>query len=97
MDYSQFLVMKQELALLVVFLLVFLYDTFMPQRAGKALPVVSTVLLLLATAAGFCSHCLGSACAGEAFAGMYATSPVITAIKSILNIGAVIVLIQSMS
>lgn len=97
MDYSQFLAMKQELALLVVFLIVFLYDTFMPQRAGKALPAVSTVLLLLATAAGFCSHCLGSACATEAFAGMYATSPVISAIKSILNIGAVIVLIQSAS
>lgn len=97
MDYSQFLAMKQELALLVVFLIVFLYDTFMPQRAGKALPAVSTVLLLLATAAGFCSHSLGSACATEAFAGMYATSPVISAIKSILNIGAVIVLIQSAS
>ena len=97
MDYSQFLVMKQELALLVVFLLVFLYDTFMPSRAGKALPVFSTVLLLLATAAGFCSHCLGSACATEAFAGMYATSPVVAAIKNILNLGAVIVLIQSIS
>ena len=58
MDYSQFLVMKQELALLVVFLLVFLYDTFMPQRAGKALPVVSTVLLLLATAAVALFHFL---------------------------------------
>ncbi|MDE6541678.1 MAG: NADH-quinone oxidoreductase subunit N [Muribaculaceae bacterium] len=97
MDYSQFLAMKQEIGLLVVFLLVFLYDTFMPQRAGKALPVVSTVLLLLATAAGFCSHCLGTATSTEAFAGMYATSPVVCAIKSILNIGAVIVLLQSIS
>ena len=26
-----------------VFLIVFLYDTFMPQRAGKALPAVSTI------------------------------------------------------
>ena len=89
--------MKQELAVLVVFLLVFLYDTFMPRGAGKALPVFTTVLLLLATAAGFCSQCLGSSCAAEAFAGMYATSPVISAIKNILNIGAVIVLIQSIS
>jgi len=97
MDYSQFLVMKQELALLVVFLLVFLYDTFMPQRAGKALPAVSAVLLLLVTLAGFCTRCLGSGCAAEAFSGMYATSPVISAIKDILNIGAVIVLIQSAS
>lgn len=97
MDYSQFLAMKQELGILVVFLLVFLYDTFMPQRAGKALPAFSTVLLLLVTVAGFCSHCLGTGCATDAFAGMYATSPVISAIKNILNIGAVIVLIQSAS
>ncbi|MDE6160418.1 MAG: NADH-quinone oxidoreductase subunit N [Muribaculaceae bacterium] len=97
MDYSQFLAMKQELGLLVVFLLVFLYDTFMPQRAGKALPIVSTVLLLLVTAAGFCADCLGTAIATDAFAGMYTTSPVISAIKNILNIGAVIVLVQSIS
>ena len=32
MDYSQFLVMKQEIGLLIVFILVFLYDTFMPAR-----------------------------------------------------------------
>lgn len=97
MDYSQFLVMKQELGVLAVFLIVFLYDTFMPQRAGKALPVVATVLLLLATLAGFCTHCLGSGCTAGAFAGMYATSPVISAIKNILNLGAVIVLIQSIT
>ena len=30
MDYSQFLYMPQELGLLVVFLLVFLFDTFGP-------------------------------------------------------------------
>ncbi len=89
--------MKQELAVLVVFLLVFLYDTFMPRGAGKALPAFTTVLLLLATAAGFCPDCLGSSCSAEAFAGMYATSPIISAIKNILNIGAVIVLIQSVS
>ncbi|MDE5629668.1 MAG: NADH-quinone oxidoreductase subunit N [Muribaculaceae bacterium] len=95
MDYSQFLAMKQELALLLVFLLVFLYDTFLPKKAQKGLPVFAIVLTLAATAAGFCCHCLGSACNTVAFAGMYETSPVIAAIKGILNVGAVIVLIQS--
>ena len=83
MDYSQFLAMKQEIGLLVVFLLVFLYDTFMPKQTQKGLPVFTVVLMIIATAAGFCCHC------------MYQTSPVIAAIKNILNIGVVIVLIQS--
>ena len=32
MDYSQFLMMPQEIGLLATFLLVFLYDTFMPAK-----------------------------------------------------------------
>lgn len=95
MDYSQFLAMKQEIAILVVFLLVFLYDTFMPKSTQKALPVFTAVLTLLATLGGFCCYCLGSAADTVAFAGMYETSPVIAAIKGILNVGVVIVLIQS--
>lgn len=95
MDYSQFLAMKQEIGLLVVFLLVFLYDTFMPKSTQKALPGFTTVLMLLLTVAGFCTCCLGSAVNTDAFAGMYETSPVIGAIKNILNIGVVIVLLQS--
>lgn len=87
--------MKQEIALLVVFVLVFLYDTFMPQRSGKSLPVFTTVLMLIITLGGFCTCALGTLDT-TAFAGMYETSVVITAIKNILNIGVVIVLIQSM-
>lgn len=95
MDYSQFLAMKQEIGLLVVFLLVFLYDTFMPRGAQKSLPVFTTVLMLLVTLGGFCSCCLAPCCETSAFAGMYVTSPVMAAIKNILNVGVVIVLIQS--
>ncbi|MBP3535995.1 MAG: NADH-quinone oxidoreductase subunit N, partial [Muribaculaceae bacterium] len=87
--------MKQEIALLVVFLLVFLYDTFMPRGTQKGLPVFTIVLMLLLTAAGMCSHCLGQSGTAVAFAGMYETSSVIAAIKNILNVGVVIVLIQS--
>ena len=52
---------------------------------------------MLASAAGFCTRCLGSECSTAAFAGMYATSPVIAALKNILGLGAAIVLIQSIS
>ena len=91
MDYSQFLAMKQEIGLLTVFLLVFLYDTFMPKRTQGSLPAFATILTLALTVCGF--FCTSGNV--TAFAGMYETSTVITAIKNILNIGVVIVLIQS--
>ena len=87
--------MKQEIGLLVAFLLVFLYDTFMPKASQKALPGFAVVLMLILTLAGFFTCCLGSSCNLVAFSGMYETTPVIAAIKNILNIGVVIVLIQS--
>ena len=99
MDYSQFLFMKQEIGLLVVFLLVFLYDTFMPRKTLGALPAVATVLMLALTACGLACGCCccGDACGVSitAFSGMYETSPFINAIKNVLNIGVVLVLIQS--
>ncbi len=95
MDYSQFLVMKQEICLLVVFLLVFLCDTFMSRRAQNGVGIMTCVLFGVFTLLGFCPEMLpiGS---GVAFAGMYETSPVIFAIKNILNVGVFIVLIQSL-
>ncbi len=95
MDYSQFLIMKQEIGLLVIFLLVFLYDTFMPKNSLKALPVVTTLLMVVFTALGFGICYGGNTSAVAAFGGMYETSAVVTAIKNILNIGVIIVLIQS--
>lgn len=44
MDYSQFLVMKQEICLLVLFLLVFLGDTFLPKKAQSAIGTITCVL-----------------------------------------------------
>ena len=92
MDYSQFLALKQEIGLLVVFLLVFLYDTFCSPKTAKAVPGIAILFFGLLTIAGF-----GQACAPatSAFSGMYFTSPTIVAIKNILNVGALIVLIQS--
>lgn len=91
MDYSQFLVMRQEIGVLIVFLLVFLYDIFMPKRALKATPWFAVVCFALFTAYSFFQP-VGDA---TAFAGMYVTSPVCGLIKNILNVGVLIVLIQS--
>ena len=94
MDYSQFLAMKQEIGLLIVFLLVFLYDTFMPQRSLRSLPGFASVLMLILTIGGIFCGCVNETSAST-FAGMYVTSPVIAAIKNVLNVGVFIVLIQS--
>ncbi len=90
MDYSQFLIMGQEIGLLIVFLLVFLFDVFMGKKAQSALSMFTVVLFGIFTALSFCPM------EGSAFAGMYVTSPVMSAIKTILNVGVFIVLIQSM-
>ena len=84
--------MKQEIALLVVFLLVFLYDTFMPRKALGAISGFATVLFALFTAGCFI---WGEPASVDAFAGMYVTSPISAMIKNILNIGVLIVLVQS--
>lgn len=92
MDYSQFLALKQEIGLLIVFLLVFLYDTFCSPRSAKAVPMIATVFMGVLVAWGFCPVVKAPE---TAFAGMYVTSPVMVAIKNILNVGVFIVLIQS--
>jgi NADH-quinone oxidoreductase subunit N len=93
MDYSQFLAMKQEIGLLIIFLLVFLYDTFAPKKAQNALPIFTSVLMVLWAVGSLFAPCLGGS--QTAFGGMYETSSVIVAIKNILSIGTAIVLIQS--
>lgn len=93
MDYTQFLAMKQEIGLLVVFVLVFLFDTFMPRKAQGQVGGISCLLFGLFTIAGFCPSLLGEKLA---FGGMYETSTVIVNIKNILNIGALIVMIQGL-
>ena len=95
MDCSQFLVMKQEICLLVVFLLVFLNDIFLPRKAQSGIGIITCVLFGIYTLFGFCPMVIGSD-SQTAFAGMYETSPVIVNIKNILNVGTLIVLIQSL-
>lgn len=85
--------MRQEIGLLIAFLLVFLSDTFLPKKSQGGLPMLAAILMLVLTFDGLFSWSSESV---SAFAGMYETSPVIAAIKSILNIGTFIVIIQSM-
>ncbi|MDE7143815.1 MAG: NADH-quinone oxidoreductase subunit N, partial [Muribaculaceae bacterium] len=93
MDYSQFLAMKQEIALLGVFLLVFLYDLFMPKNSQRGLSGFTIAIFAIFTVSCFCPVFISGH--EVAFGGMYVTNPVMLTIKNILNVGMLIVLIQA--
>ena len=78
--------------MLAVFLIVFLFDTFCGKNSRSAVTPLAILCFGIVTVCGF--FCPST---GEAFAGMYATTPVISAIKSILNGGALIVMIQAVN
>lgn len=90
MDYSQFLMMPQELGLIAVFLLVFLFDTFMPKKSQSTLAVFTSVVFGAFTIANYFMLARGTA-----FSGMFETTAATFVMKAILNIGMLIVLVQS--
>ena len=92
MDYSQFGAMLPELIVLGIFLVIFLIDTFGGESCKKALSPIAVVLFGLATVAIW----VIPSCSEEVFGGMYVNSTACNAIKSILNVGVFIVLLQSM-
>ena len=96
MDYSQFLYMREELSLIAVLLLLFLADLFMSpdahKNSGKArlntmLPVI---LMAVHTAIN-----LIPGTAADVFGGMYHYVPMHTVVKSILNVGTLIVFLMA--
>ncbi|MDE6716232.1 MAG: NADH-quinone oxidoreductase subunit N [Muribaculaceae bacterium] len=94
MDYSQFLMMPQELGLLVVILLVFFYDLAMPKSLQPKLPLFASIMMLLFTVIQGVIGC--NINLGYAFAGMYESTMPTFVFKNILNVGVVLVLLQSM-
>ncbi|MGN1214487.1 MAG: NADH-quinone oxidoreductase subunit N [Bacteroidaceae bacterium] len=103
MDYSQFLNMGQELSLLAVIIILFVADLFMctDRKDGKGvlntpLPVI---LLTIHTLFGImplvcpCAEaCMGNVCV---FGGMYQSSIMTIILKTILNVGTIIVFLTA--
>ena len=94
--------MKQEIGLLVVFLLVFLYDLFAPRKVVNAetgekavAGTTGLVIALFAVYTVYCFICAIPKVEISVFGGMYETSAVCATIKNILNVGTLIVLIQA--
>ena len=92
MDYSQFLLMKEELSLIAVIVILFIADLFMSPDAHKhdgkpmlntMLPVVHTLITIVPGPAA------------DAFGGMYHNQPIQSIVKSILSVGTLIVFLMA--
>lgn len=97
MDYSQFLHMREELSLVAVLLLLFLADLFMSPDAHKqkgTRPVLNTMLPVILMAIHTAINLVPST-AADIFGGMYHYVPMHTVVKSILNIGTLIVFLMA--
>lgn len=93
MDLSNYLLMKHELSLIVIFLLLILYDLFASDNAKKYyFPVACTLFLAHTVICFFFNTGYDSS-----FAGMYVTGPAYLTIKNILNIGVFLIFLQANS
>lgn len=96
MDYSQFLLMKEELSLIAVIIILFIADLFMSPDAHKegGKPVLNTMFPVILLAI----HTIITIVPGpvaDAFGGMYHNSPIQHIMKSILSIGTLIVFMMA--
>ncbi len=89
MDFRNFLLLQQEMSLMAVFVILFLYDVFCSDKAKQWFQPVACILFALHTAFGFCSTSVG-----EAFGGMYVSTDVSIFMKNILNIATLLVFLQ---
>ena len=96
MDYSQFLILKEELSLIAVIVILFVADLFMSPdahqkdgnpRLNTMLPVVLLTIHTLIT--------IIPGPAADAFGGMYHNAPIQSIVKSILSVGTLIVFLMA--
>lgn len=90
MELSKFLIMRSELSLLVVVLLLLVVEIFSSRSKQSAIINIATGLFLLHTILGFMPGVNGAL-----FGGMYQHTNLIELMKSVLNIGVLILLMQS--
>jgi len=84
--------MRHELLLVAITVILLLVEIFLPQDKKHKIILPAILLMALVTIAGFIPGPTG-----VLFGGMYGTSPLILLMKNILNIGVLIIFIQSVS
>jgi len=92
MDFKNFLIMRQETGLIVVFLILFVYDLIATGKARSWLYPLACLLFAGQTVYGFFASPIG-----EAFGGLYVCSNLTVLMKNILNIATLIVFLQAYS
>lgn len=96
MDFTQFLQLREETSLVIILISILLFDLFMGTKSRKFLPLVSCLLIGLHTVV--CALLLWlSPESREAFGGMYNVSSAAIALKTVLNIGVLLISLQTYS
>jgi len=95
MDFSNFLMMQQEAGLIAVFLFLLFYDLFGSEKSKNYFRFTACLLFGIHTFAGFIPLNFLPFETGVAFGGMYVCSDMTVLMKNILNIGTLLVLMQS--
>jgi len=90
MDFGNFLLMRQEILLLAIILILVIVEIFMPQNKKMNSVHLAIFLFGIHTAIGFFKIDFGSL-----FGGMFHTTALIQFFKNVLNIGVLILLLQS--
>jgi NADH-quinone oxidoreductase subunit N len=81
--------MQQEMSLMAVFVILFIYDVFCSDKGKQWFQPIACILFTLHTAWGFLP-----ALTGEAFGGMFVNSDMTVIMKNILNIATLLVFLQ---
>lgn len=81
--------MRQEVALIAAFLLMFVADLFVPEQHRKLLHPIACILLLLQTFIAIRPY------EASLFGGMYVSTDIASVLKTILSFGTLLVFLQS--
>ncbi|MCP4975930.1 MAG: NADH-quinone oxidoreductase subunit N [Maribacter sp.] len=90
MDFSNFLLMRHEIILLAITLLLIVAEVFIPQNKKPSIVHLAILLFGIHTIIGFLP-----ATDGNLFGGMFRTNGLIHLFKNVLNVGVLILLLQS--
>lgn len=86
------LIMRHELLLIAIAVFLLLVEIFLPNGKKHKIILPAIILTALATIAGFIPGPTG-----VLFGGMYTTTPLILLMKNVLNLGLIIIFIQSVA
>ena len=90
MDFGNFLLMRHEILLLIIALVLVIVEIFIPQNKKTNVVHLAIFLFGIHTIIGFFSLTYGSL-----FGGMFQTNAMIQFFKNVLNVGVLILILQS--